>query len=648
MVDFYDSDVASSDEILGKVFENRYRIDSLIARGGMATVYAAWDNRLARKVAIKVMHASLAEDPTFLSRFEREARSAAALSHPHVVGVHDAGKDTATDSVFLVMEFVDGQSLREILNSRTRLTAAQALGVLDPVLQALDAAHRAGFIHRDIKPENIIVSDDGRIKVADFGLARAMIDSGSQAATRGVLIGTVAYIAPEQVTRGTADERSDLYSTGITLFELLTGKVPFEAETPIAIAFAHVHNDIPSLSEIQPDLPAIVSNFTRKMASRNPQDRFTSAASALTELRSIRKALDGYTPAKESSEFKATTVIDVPGGQSQVSTNPTQAIQPNQTTAVHKLPKVKKPKSRLRRALGWILTLSLLAGGGFGYLNYVSGRSTVPQLVGVTLEAAQLELNQLELELEIASEVFDEKTKSGTILSAVPASGVEVSKGTTVSVVVSKGPELYSVPDLVGTPLTDAESELTSIGFKIGEINSKFSETIASNAVIETTPATGSLQKPGTTITVTVSKGPKPIKVPNVVGAATQQAQSQLAQAGFTATRITREFSETVAKGLVIRTEPNAGELRQTTAEIVLVVSDGPPPVAVPQLVGTNKTSALNALQSVGLTGKVISANTCPTGTQARSRIVQEQLTTAGVKVPKGSTVELKIFVFCS
>lgn len=648
MVDFYDSDVASSDDILGKVFENRYRIDSLIARGGMATVYAAWDNRLARKVAIKVMHASLAEDPSFLSRFEREARSAAALSHPHVVGVHDAGKDTATDSVFLVMEFVDGQSLRDILNTRTRLTPAQAFGVLDPVLQALDAAHRAGFIHRDIKPENIIVSDDGRIKVADFGLARAMIDSGSQAATRGVLIGTVAYIAPEQVTRGTADERSDLYSTGITLFELLTGKVPFEAETPIAIAFAHVHNDIPSLSEIQPDLPAIVSNFTRKMASRNPQERFASAAAALTELRSIRKALDGYTPAKESSDFKATTVVDLPSASPQTAENLTQTISPIQTTAVHKLPKTARAKSGFRKTLGWILALALLAGSGFGYLNFVSGRSTVPQLVGVTLDAAESELSQLELELEIASEVFDEKTAAGTILSAIPESGVEVSKGTTVSVVVSKGPEVYSIPDLTGTPLDEAESELTSLGFKIGEISSKFSDTIAANSVIETTPATGTLEKPGTSVALIISKGPKPIRVPNVKGESVQQAQNQLNQAGFASTRVVREFSETVTKDLVIRTDPSAGELRQTTTEILIVVSDGPPPVAVPQLVGSNKTSALNALESVGLVGKIISANTCPSGTQARSRIVQEQLVTAGVKVPKGSTIDLKIFVFCS
>jgi eukaryotic-like serine/threonine-protein kinase len=640
--------VASSNDILGKVFENRYRIDSLIARGGMATVYAGWDNRLARKVAIKVMHPSLAEDPTFLTRFEREARSAAALSHPHVVGVHDAGKDSATDSVFLVMEFVEGQSLREILNSRVQLTAAQALGVLDPVLQALDAAHRAGFIHRDIKPENIIIADDGRIKVADFGLARAMIDSGSQAATRGVLIGTVAYIAPEQVTRGTADERSDLYSTGVTLFELLTGKVPFEAETPIAVAFAHVHNDIPNLSEIQPELPAIISSFVQKLANRNPNERFASAAAALNELRSVRKSLDGYTPTKEAADFKATAVVNIPKSAVQGNNSPTQTIQPTQATAVHELPKSKKPKSKLRRAVGWAVAISLLAGSAFGYFTYTSSRTTVPQLVGANLESARVDLNALELKLEIASEVFDEKTQAGTILSANPESGVEVSKGSTISVVVSKGPEVYSVPNLSGVALGAAKDSLTSIGFKIGTVSTIFSETIAKDAVIESTPATGTLAKPGTSISLVVSKGPAPIKVPNVVNQPSAQAVAQLNAAGFESTRIVREFSDSVAKGLVIRTNPQPGQLKQTSVEIAIFVSDGPPPVSVPQLVGTTKTSALAALQNVGLTGKVIASNSCPAGKQARSRIVEEQLTTAGTMVPRGSTVELKIFVFCS
>jgi eukaryotic-like serine/threonine-protein kinase len=249
----YTHEVTSLDDLVGTVVDGRYRIDAKLARGGMATVYQATDLRLDRVVALKVMHAHLATDPDFVQRFEREARAAARLHHPHVVGVFDQGTDG--DRVYLAMEFVEGRTLRDVMREYGPLTPEQALVIVDPILKALQAAHDAGFVHRDIKPENILIADDGRVKVADFGLARALTSSDASATT-GMIMGTVAYLAPEQVERGDADRRTDIYATGVVLFEMITNHVPHEGESPIAVAFQHVHADVPPPSQINPSVPA--------------------------------------------------------------------------------------------------------------------------------------------------------------------------------------------------------------------------------------------------------------------------------------------------------------------------------------------------------------------------------------------------------
>ncbi|MEN9693295.1 MAG: Two-component serine/threonine-protein kinase with sensor, partial [Actinomycetota bacterium] len=264
----------SPDQLLGAVLDGRYRLDSILAKGGMATVFIAADLRLKRQVAVKVMHASLAEDADFVRRFEHEARAAASLTHQHVVSVHDQGNDAANNAIYLVMELVPGHTIRDLLSDRGPLTAIQALAVMDPVLQALSAAHEAGFVHRDIKPENIIIGDNGRIKVTDFGLARAITTTQSMATTRGMLIGTVAYLSPEQVEQGKADERSDIYSAGVVLYEMLTGKLPHAGDTPIAVAFAHVHADIPKPSSVDTRVPTEMDYLVLRSTARDPRRRF--------------------------------------------------------------------------------------------------------------------------------------------------------------------------------------------------------------------------------------------------------------------------------------------------------------------------------------------------------------------------------------
>jgi serine/threonine-protein kinase len=293
-----------NDPLIGRTVDGRYRILERIARGGMATVYEALDLRLDRVVALKVMHPSLAEDPGFVSRFEREAKAAARLSHPNVVAVFDQGVDG--DVVFLAMELVNGRTVRDVLREYTTLTPAQSLVILEPVLEALEAAHRAGFVHRDIKPENVLISDDGRIKVADFGLARTINVSNATAVTEGVLIGTVAYLSPEQVERGVADARSDVYGAGILLYEMLTGSVPHAGETPLAVAYKHVNTDVPLPSARRADIPTAVDELVDLATRRDPDERYNSAADFLAAIDAGKPAsVDGQEGRKSVEIIRA-------------------------------------------------------------------------------------------------------------------------------------------------------------------------------------------------------------------------------------------------------------------------------------------------------------------------------------------------------
>ncbi len=281
------------DPLIGRVLDGRYRIEGFIARGGMATIYRAADLRLDRTVAIKVMHPSFASDPGFVDRFEREARAAARLNSPYAVGLHDQGNDAGV--IYLVMEYVPGHTVRDVLRTHGSLEPAQALAILDPVLEALAAAHRAGYIHRDIKPENVLISDDGRVKVTDFGLARA-IEGADTGRTQGLLLGTVAYLSPEQVEHDNTDARSDVYSAGILLFELVTGQVPFSAAAPMQVAYKHVHENVPLPSSIRPGVPPRVDSLVQRATRRSADERFPDASAFLAEVRTLRAALPPAAP----------------------------------------------------------------------------------------------------------------------------------------------------------------------------------------------------------------------------------------------------------------------------------------------------------------------------------------------------------------
>jgi serine/threonine-protein kinase len=638
---------SSPESLIGNTIDERYRIEAIVARGGMATVYIASDLRLQRTVALKVMHATLAQDPDFVARFEREARASAALTHPHVVAIHDQGRDSALGVVYLVMELVNGHTVRELLNERGPVTATQALAVMDPVLQGLAAAHLAGFIHRDIKPENVMISDDGRIKVADFGLARAIIDSATSAMTRGVLIGTVAYLSPEQVEHGLADERSDIYSAGILLFEMVTGRVPHAGDTPIAVAFQHVHSDIPAPSGIKANIPAVIDTIVAKATARDPQLRYQSVEDFLADVRIARTSLEtssGLMPlVPNDGDSQPTEIITRPNRNS-----PFKNANVSHNTLITDRADVVEPvqgrkRSNIaRKLIALIVVISAIAG----WYVVRSTQTSVPQLVGSQLEQAIIDLEKSELKANVASRVFSDTVLVDVVISADPPSGSTVSKSSTINLVISKGPEKFAVPEVRGKTLAEVTSEIESIGLKVGQTSSSYDSEIAEGLVISATPAPGKLLEPGSKIDLKISKGPEPIAVPSVSGKTQSDAQAALVAAGFSDFVIVRDYSMTVAKDRVISTSPKAGEKKIPSTSITLKISDGPPPVTVPDVFGKTQSAATSTLESEGLEVKVSFMDSCGKK-KIKSTTVVSQSVSDGTVVPRGTTVGISVFRKC-
>lgn len=587
----------------------------------MATVYVASDLRLRRNVAVKVMHATLAEDPEFVHRFEREAHAAAQLTNPHVVAVHDQGRDAATGVIYLVMEYVVGRTVREIMAARGALTETQALAVIDPVLQALAAAHDAGFVHRDVKPENVLIGDDGRIKVTDFGLARAIVASPMSAATQGVLIGTVAYLSPEQVNRGFADARSDVYGAGVLLFELLTGQVPHTGETPLAVAYQHVHNDVPPPSRSRSGLSGTIDALVERATRRDPAERFQNAREFLAAVRAARAAVDqAYTPIPMPAQH--TVIIE------------DAQIAQQHTVAIAAAAEDRVPKRRRRGALpllGALVVVALVAGWYFT----IGTHSDVPQLVGVQQTVAEDQLAAASLVVAV-DEAWSKSVPEGAVISSDPPAATNLAHGSVVTIVVSKGPERYAVPDMVGGGLAEAKSALAAVKLGVGKVTYVYDETVPAGKIIATQPERGMIMQPRQTVDLRISKGPEPIPVPTVAGRSLESAKAALAAAGFSATSAT-EYSDTVRDGVVVRSEPGVGALLQRGSAVKIIVSKGPAPVRIPDVFKMSRSKAESTLKAAGL--KVV----VKTSGKRLLNIVQDQTPKAGTVVPRGSTVTLTV-----
>jgi serine/threonine protein kinase len=604
-------------DLTGELIDNRYLLQRLIASGGMATIYAGIDTRLDRPVAVKIMHAHLANDEAFVSRFIKEAKATAALSHPNIVSIQDQGwNEGGPPAVFLVMELVEGSTLRDFLNQQGAVSIEQMFQLMTPVISALAAAHKIGIIHRDIKPENILISKDGRVKVADFGLARNMAIGQTMTVESSVVLGSVSYLSPEQVQRGVADARSDIYAVGIVLFEMLTGGKPYEGETPIQIAYRHVNDRIPTLQSIKSDVPITISELVHAATAPNPDHRPKDAEELLNKFREIQAQID---PKKRQMSLE----LDLPPSMMKsvtkrgkvsvgsaleglkektsqlISTKPIKVSKPEDSIGTKK----RKVSKRVKR--NRIIALLLLIGlvfGGFRLLNI--GKISVPSLVGMSQTEASKSLEPLGLDLEIIEEVFSEDIPKGRVIASEPGGGGKISPDEKVGLILSKGQERILIPRLNGLTPDVASAQLSSLGLTVGEINEIFDMKIAAGYVIATEPKETMAVKRKAIVNLIVSKGVEQISLQSYVGKGGEQALSELTEMGFDVDA-EYKFSDSVFKGQVISQSPEKMESIGKGSKIDLTISKGPEFVFVPNVLGKNKNDASLDLENLGLRVKI-------------------------------------------
>lgn len=597
----------ANDSLVDTIVDGRYLVRSRIARGGMSTVYLATDQRLERDVALKVLYPHLAEDRRFLERFEREAKSAARLSHPHVVGVLDQGVEEGPNHgvAYLVMEYVPGKTLRDLVRERGRLTPRQALAMLDPVIEVLAAAHDAGLIHRDVKPENVLLEERGGIKIADFGLARAV----SAGTNTGTLVGTAAYLPPELMTGETADARSDIYSAGIMLFELLTGTQPYRGDAPIRVAFQHVNSRVPAPSTIVPGLAEDLDELVLWCTAVDPEERPVDGNALLGELRHIRTTLT-------DSE------LDFESDHQQSPAAPSNLMKSDGDSHTEVIPGAYPATEEV----GFAHPTEAI--GSTGFPTTVLGRGTQPTTVFGSAPGAAPEpgrqLDPAALE-KLAAKDFKAHQKEQAKAAQRPQKTLRPRNGRRRSALLivflallalmaaaagwffGTGPgALVTVPDVSSRPVSVAQALLSEVGLS-SRAEEVHSDAVAEGLVITSDPEAAATVRPWEEIALMVSLGPELFAVPEVAGLAEPTAAASLVAAGFQVGEVMREFSSAVGDGEVIATVPAAGETVPTGTPIGLVVSQGPEPVAVPLVVGLPEKEALSALKDAGLVGAVAS-----------------------------------------
>jgi len=639
---------------VGQLLDGRYRVQARIAAGGMATVYQAVDTRLDRVLALKVMHPGLATDEAFVERFIREAKSVARLSHPNVVGVFDQGTDGTY--VYLAMEYVAGCTLRDVLRERGALQPRAALDVLEPILAALGAAHRAGLVHRDMKPENVLIGDDGRVKVADFGLVRA-VDTNTTAST-GSVLGTVSYLAPEQLEHGTADARVDVYACGVVLYEMLTGGKPHTGGTVAQILYQHLHEDVLPPSGLVPGLAPQLDELVALACARDPQLRPQDAVALLFRAQEARAQLTDAQLDVVPPEARAvaagdgsepTDVIPRAGGQLTLpgdggaELNRTSRLEVPQeserTTRLRPVPAEEAPRGGLlrRRRLVTVVAAVLLALGiGTGAWYITSGQFTsVPAVLDMPQAKAEKTLRDEGLEVKVVRG-FSSNVERGHIMKTDPATGKRIRGTGTVTLTVSRGPDIVTVPDLSGTPVADAKRKLRDRGLIPGTVNREFSDEVAKGSVIRTDPAGGTKRRPDTAVGLTVSRG-SAVEVPGVLGSDRTDAANTLREAGFQVRFADAPVYSTQDKGTVARQTPAEGRKLGKGDTVTLTLSRGPEMISVPNVTGKNVDDAKKQLTDLGFQVEVKKPFLFPQDT------VDSQSVDPGKKAPKGGTITIEL-----
>lgn len=628
-------------DLTGEVIDGRYKLNRIVASGGMATIYAATDLRLDRSIAVKIMHPHLAQDEKFVERFIREAKAAAALSHPNIVSVLDQGwNQGGTPCVFIVMELVEGATLRDYMFEQGAATLSNALQMIIPVASALSAAHRLGIVHRDIKPENILVSNEGRIKIADFGLARGALLGTTMTAESSVILGSVSYLSPEQVQRGVADARSDIYSLGIVLFELLTGQKPYQGEDPVQIAIRHVNERVPAPSSVNPNVPVEVDGLVLRATDVNPDNRPADGAALLEELRKLSEKID---PRKRQLSLE----LDLPPAPLKEPVKEKERKKKSRDEKLtlnesenqvkrEKTIKTKRVSNRVRRnrRIAIALLISLIGIGWYAFAGPGS-KIVVPSLAGATVKEAKSVLGNIGLSLRIGSEEFSEDIPDGRIIKSDPAGGGRIDEGGEVTVFTSKGKERILIPDLIGLTPEAAQKLLEENNLVVSEITEEFSNDISNGLVMRSSPAEGERVKRDSNLVLVISKGVEKLEVLDYKGKSGEQALNELSENGFEVDA-KYVFSEDFPTGAVVSQIPNGGAADKGS-KVTLLVSKGTEFVFIPNVFALSELKAITALEDQNLR-----VNVKRVGTK-KEKFVTNISPKVGTKVKRGSKVTITV-----
>ena len=584
-----------------RVFSERYELTHLIARGGMAEVYRARDRLLDRAVALKVLFPELSVDRAFVERFRREAQNAAKLSHPNIVPVFDWGEDTG--SYFIVMEYIDGRALSAVLREAGPLDPARAADIASQVAAALASAHRHGVVHRDIKPGNVLITEDGQVKVTDFGIARAVNTEESLTQT-GAVMGTATYFSPEQAEGIGVDARTDIYSLGVVLFEMLTGRPPFLGDTPVSVASKHVRDLAPMPRELLDTVPAELEAVTMKAMAKLPDQRYPDADEFRADL---LRFLEGQPVQAEPLTANAVTgVMGTIGATQPVGTTPGTQPVPRSTT------RRREPGTGTRRGRGWlallVILLAALAVVAYLLVDTFAGGFALPDVVGKTVAQAEATLTAKGLVIGTTTNKAN-TAPTGTILSTDPPAGTDVSKKAVVNLVVSAGEAEVVVPQTVGFSLDSAEALLASDGLNT---KVKFVSTGGQqNVVLDQTPASGAKVRRGSTVVLSLLTPTNQVQVPDLNGFTPTQAASALAGVGLSVGAQSQACSNSIPSGEVSGSNPSSPEQVARGTSVALVISSGPCQVVIEGVIGDSSSDATGVLTGQGLTVATVATNVC-------------------------------------
>ena len=639
--------MAVSDTLINTLFDGRYRILRKLGSGGMANVYLAEDEDLGRRVAIKILNERYAHDELFNERFRREAKSAAALSHPNIVSIYDRGEADGTP--YIAMEVIEGRSLKELILTRGPLPIGQAIDYAKQILGALRFAHRHGIIHRDIKPHNILLGNENRLKVTDFGIARA---GASQMTEVGSIMGTAQYLSPEQARGAPVAAASDVYSLGIVLYEMLTGQVPFNGDTAVEIAMKHLNEAPKPPSALRPEVTRELDQVILRALAKTPEDRYQTADELQEDLDRVEAGL----PLSRETATAATAVLSGvrPTQATQVLSAPPTTPVPRQPVAPRRPPPPypprydrEEPPRRRRRWLPWLIVLLLLAATGFaGWYVWTqlqdelgSAEVAVPNVVGIEQDRARALLEGDGFEV-IVRRTASQDVQRGFVANQAPTAGKRIPEGDPVTILVSIGPPRREVPDVTGETYADAFRILRDEGFRVAR-KERFSPDVDEGDVIRQDPGAGVRAVQGSTVTLFVSKGQELAVVPSVVGFDRQSAEAQLREAGFEVGGF-KVFDDS-EPGTVVTQDPAGGTETTKGSTVRIDVSQGPETTEVPDVVDQDRKSAEKDLKAAGFEVDVIEE---PTDDPTKDDVVRDQDPNGGEQAENGSTVTITVGTF--